>query len=149
MTVKVAKETTPEVIESFVGYIVRTMACALLSIFEPPIVQRIHELARKPDTFEAKLIYYTDPWDHATELEITVPTESTIWDLKIIVCNLGVFNDLAAMDVRLYVNQPWHKRYEEVGDDENVLEFHDEYGELRLEVDEVKLSENSSESEYT
>ena len=96
-----------------------------------------------------KLIYYTDPWDHASELEITIPTESTIWDLKIIVCNLGIFNDLAAMDVRLCVNQPWHKRYEEVGDDENVLEFHDEYGEFHLEVDEVKLGVNSSESEST
>ena len=125
------------------------MAFALLSIFEPPIVQRIHELARKPDTFEVKLIYYTDPWDHATEMEITVPTESTIWDLKIIVCNLGIFSDLAAMDARLYVNQPWRKRYEEVGDYENVMELHEEYGEFRLEVDEVKLSINSSDSEST
>ncbi len=123
------------------------MAFALLSIFEPPIVQRIHELAKKPDAFEVKLIYYTDPWDHATELEITVPTESTIWGLKIIVCNVGVFNDLAAMDVRLYVNQPWHERYEEAGDDENVLEFHGDYGEFHLEVDEAKLIENSSDSE--
>ncbi len=123
------------------------MAFALLSIFEPPIVQIIHELARKPDSFEVKLIYYTDPWDHATELEITVPTESTVRDLKTIVCNLGAFNDLAAMDVRLYVKQPWHKRYEEVGDDENVLGFQDEYGELHLEVDEVKLSVYSSDSE--
>ncbi len=125
------------------------MAFALFSVFEAPIVQRIHELAKKPDTFDMKLIYYTDPWDHATELEITIPTESTIWDLKIIVCNLGIFNDLAAMDVRLYVNQPWHTRYEEVGDDENVLEFHDEYGEFHLEVDEVQLSVNSSDSEST
>ncbi len=125
------------------------MVLALLSIFEPSIVQKIHELAKKPDTFEVKLIYYTDPWDHASELEITVPTESTIWDLKIIVCNLGVFNDLAAMDARLYVNQPWHKRYEEVGDDENVLELHDEYGEFHLEVAEVKLSVNSCDSEST
>ena len=125
------------------------MAFALFSVFEPSIVQKIHELAKKRDTFEVKLIYYTDPWDHASELEITIPTESTLWDLKIIVCNLGIFNDLVAMDVRLYVNQPWHKRYEEVGDDENVLEFYDEYGELHLEVDEVQLSVNSSDSEST
>ncbi len=52
------------------------MAFALLSIFEPSIVQKIHELAKKPDTFEVKLIYYTDPWDHASALEITIPTES-------------------------------------------------------------------------
>ena len=125
----------------------KKIAFALLSIFEPSIAKKTQELAKKPDTFEVKLIYYADPWDYATSLEVTVRRGSAFYDLKITVCNLGIFCDLAAKDVRLFVNEPWHKRYEEVGDDENVLEFHGDCGEFHLEVDEVKLSENSGESE--
>ncbi len=119
------------------------MAFALFSVFEPPIVKHIYELAKKPNTVDVKVIYYPYYWDHEKSWTIPVPRGSEIYDLKVLISALGYFEsrNWQADEMRLYVNQPWHMQYEEVGDEENVVEFSNDYDEFFLKLENGEKSE--------
>ncbi len=109
------------------------MAFALLSVFEPPIVQRIHDMAMGSAELEVRVKYYLRDWSKDPEIFfITVPVDATVYDLKIMLTYEDLCHPWEVSEMRICVHQPWKLYYQDVDDDDEVLPWHGDYGEFYL-----------------
>ena len=63
-----------------------------------------------------------------------LPRDATIHDLKIMLAYEELFHASEVPEMRIYVHQPWAVRYLEVGDDEEVLPWNEDYAEFYLKL---------------
>ncbi len=109
------------------------MAFALLSVFEPPIVRRIHDMAMDLDEIEVKVSYYLRDWSNDPEtFFLIVPRDATFHDLKIMLTYEDICNEWEISEMQIYVHQPWKLYYQDIDDDDEVLPWHTDYGEFYL-----------------
>ena len=107
------------------------MANALFNVLEPSVVQLIHEMAVEPDEIEVKVLYYVRDWAETPEFFFLVlPRDATIHDRKQCSPTRSCFTP----EMQIYVHQPWTVRYLEVGDDEEVLPWKEDYAEFHLKL---------------
>ncbi len=70
------------------------MVFALFSVFEPSIVQRIHDMAMDLDEMEVKASYYLRDWSNDPEIFfLIVPRDATFHDLKIMLTYEDMCNE--------------------------------------------------------
>ncbi len=110
------------------------MAFALLSIFEPSIVKKIHEMTLEPDTIDVKVMFYPGQWENAEINRITVPKNATIHDLKVVLSELENYEGWLLHNMAICVHQPWLQQYEELSEDEDLLDWVCDYDEFHLKL---------------
>ena len=111
------------------------MAFALFSVFEHSIVKRIYELAKEVNKIVATVIYFRREWEDPHSYFCTVREDAVAHDLKALLCEYDDFEGCSTENLRLYVHQPWFRSYEEIDDEDEILDWHINYNELHLDTD--------------
>ena len=80
--------------------------------------------------------FYPTSWGIAKSWTIVAPRPANLYDLKVLASSLDCFRRKSweADDVRLFVNESWHRRHREVGNDEDMAELNDDFKEFFLEL---------------